>query len=115
MKSIPVSQMMEKLRVYIDRLARSYKVEKSYKLTKVSNNKIRLATDGFIYQQLFDPTSSELPYLVQQANEEFASYGKPMKVPSAWRYYNEISELCKKYGWFYEPNGQGIIDITKEA
>lgn len=74
-------------------------------------NYIQLRTDGFIYEQLYNPSSSEIPYLIREANTEF---GGNIKVPTGYEDQEAFGKLLNKHGWVYERYGEGIIEIFKK-
>jgi len=76
---------------------------------------IQLRTDGYIYEQIFDPTMNELPYLITGAIEEFGLDNKKVKIPTGYENQKRFKEMLKNHGWDFELEGQGIITIYKES
>lgn len=75
------------------------------------SNYLQLRTDGLVYEQLYDPSTSEMPYLVKEANEEF---NMNVPIPNAYKDQETFSQFLKKHGWSFELYGGGIIELFKE-
>lgn len=123
-KAVAKKLMVKKIKDYVKDLKKRYGDDDDGNFVVDANsdpegdlkkkNFIELRTDGFVYEQLFDPTLNETPYLVRDAIEEFGMDKKKIKIPSAWEEQEKFIKFLEKNGWDFEPYGYGVITIYKE-
>jgi hypothetical protein len=113
-KPLPKSMMAKKINVFLNKVAKDYGVEKSFVVDTETEKKnfIEVRTDGFFYENVYDPSYSEIPYLMKEASEEFGF--KPPKI-DPYRIQNKFVAMLRKNGWNFELYGEGIITIYKEG
>ena len=111
MESTSPSEMIKKIKGFVNKLSRKYGEKMMYRIDKFSNTEIRLATDGLLYTLIFDPSQSEMPYLMKEAAEEFGVEAPKVDV---WKEQTNLSILCSKNRWFLEPRGGGVLGIYRE-
>ena len=113
-KHLPKGKMMEEIKVFMADLSKKIDND-DYMVTWDEDRKlISLSTDSTMYETLFDPSSSDMPYLLEEAfNENNVPKGKRFKV-DVYTHQEEFRKFLEERGWNYELYGGGIIHIYKD-
>jgi hypothetical protein len=115
-KATPTTpKMAVKLEDYMKKLSKSLRAEPLYRIDVLDERRISLATDGDIYDAIYDPSMSEEPYLYREIFEEMNVPQEKRKVPNVYRFQEEFRKFLQQNGYDYELEGGGILRIYKDT
>jgi hypothetical protein len=110
-KATPANEMMIIIKNYLKKLKTQFDAS-AYVVEKDNENTIEIRTDGLMYDLIYNPSMSEMPYLMKEAAEEF---NVKLPVYDAYQYQNKLFAMVESHGWNPELAGGGVIKIIKES
>jgi len=110
-KFIPFIKMIEEVKEYVNEIAK--KIDNSDFVVEWNQveDVIEIRTDSTMYETLYDPSSSDIPYLMKDSMDEMGVPESKRPKVDVYKKQEEFIKWAEKKGWELELYGGGIIHL----